>query len=60
MAVSGKLPGTNYTLYNVSYTRDRLENTHPFDVVATGPGMTVTNNFNDWFKFPGSPLALTD
>ncbi|KAK3317923.1 heme peroxidase [Apodospora peruviana] len=59
LAMSNKLEGTNYTFYNLTYTRTRLDHTHPFDVVAKGgDGVEVSNTFNDWLKFPGSPLAI--
>ena len=54
MRQSQKVPGSDYTLYSGTYfiPEGQPSNTHPYDIVATGPGKTVTNTFNSWLKIP--------
>jgi hypothetical protein len=48
MIRSGKIAGTNFTLYNG--VRKLVGETipNPYDIVATGPTKTLKNTFNDW------------
>ncbi|KAH8894461.1 heme peroxidase, partial [Thozetella sp. PMI_491] len=48
MLPSGTLAGTNYTFYTGVYRGPGFSE-HPYDVVATGPGISVANKFNPWF-----------
>ena len=57
MKMAGKIDGTPYTLFSLAYARTTSNHTHPFDVVAEGPDLTLANTFNGWFNFPGSPTA---
>ena len=54
MLPSQKVPGSGYTLYSGTYLipQGQPSNTHPYDIVATGRGKTVTNTFNSWLKIP--------
>ncbi|KAH8894419.1 heme peroxidase [Thozetella sp. PMI_491] len=47
MSPSGTLAGTNYTFYTGVYPAPGFSR-HPYDVVATGPGISVANKFNSW------------
>ncbi|KAH8886022.1 heme peroxidase [Thozetella sp. PMI_491] len=50
MTASQTIPGTNYTLYTGLYSIQPQSplNSHPYDLVATGPGGTTTNTYNSW------------
>ncbi|KAK4079054.1 CAZyme family AA2 [Trichoderma harzianum] len=50
-----KIPGVNtggWTTDSVELTlSQKVEGAHPFDLVATGPGVSVSNEFIDWNGF---------
>ncbi|KAH8883387.1 heme peroxidase [Thozetella sp. PMI_491] len=47
-----KVNGTNYTYYTLSHTPTRyVPEPHPFDLIATGPEVTVSKNFIRWTEF---------
>lgn len=48
-----KVEGTNFIYYTTSYARmfNDAIGAHPFDLVATGPGVSVSNEFIDWNGF---------
>ncbi|KAH8887236.1 heme peroxidase [Thozetella sp. PMI_491] len=48
MVPSLRLERSNYTLYNGVYTTLKSGVNHPYDIVATGPGVTVSNKFLQW------------
>ncbi len=54
MSPASKIPGTGYTLYTGLYSSSLNLNfhAHPYDVVATGHGVTVSNTYNSWSLLP--------
>ncbi|KAF3067686.1 WSC domain-containing protein [Trichoderma lentiforme] len=53
MKASGKIAGTNYTLYTGSWlASNESAPQHPFDVLATGPKGSASSTFNSWGDVP--------
>ncbi|KAL7781097.1 heme peroxidase [Trichoderma afarasin] len=53
LTLSQKVEGTNFTYYTTSYARmfNDAIGPHPFDLVATGLGVSISNDFIDWNGF---------
>ncbi|KAH8885377.1 heme peroxidase [Thozetella sp. PMI_491] len=55
MTPSKPIFGSNYTLYTAVYNTPGFQ-FHPYDIIATGPGISLANKFNAWSNIFNPPI----